>query len=80
MIKIDRKPDMSIEPGHQVLLLPSSAEGAALSRLLTGEFSVAHLLELDGKFHVPHTAVVDRNIVDLIDALAHVRNSQELCK
>jgi hypothetical protein len=72
MTLITLEPDMSIEPGHQWLLLDDSLEGAALAILLTGD---TVLEEHDGLIHVPHTADVDERIVKLIDELAHVRFS-----
>ena len=71
MINIWLEPDLSVEPGHQVLVLPKTDEGAALTLLLTG---VDALWFSDGQvFRIPHDAVVDVNLVKLIDALAHVR-------
>lgn len=72
MITIRTKPDMKIDPGHQWLVLPDTPQGHALALLLAQHLTVTkdgdHLL-------VPHTFVVDTAIVDLIDALAHVRFS-----
>ena len=65
-------PDMKIEPGHQMIVLPYSEEGQALARLLTGDQIIWRYYNgMD--IRIPHDAVVDARIVALIDALAHVR-------
>jgi hypothetical protein len=71
MTLIMLEPDMSIEPGHQVIVLTNNAQGQALAMLLTGGF-VRHQ---GGTIRVDHTYDVDKNIVKLIDELAHVRFS-----
>lgn len=65
-IRID--PDMSIEPGHQVIVLPDTTEGAALAILLNEQ-------ERPFTLTIPHTAGVDQRIVDLINTLAQIRYS-----
>ncbi len=72
MIKIKTEPDMSIEPGHQWLVFPKTAYGYFLARLLADCTPI--IQEVDG-YRVAHTHTVDCAIVDLIDALAHVRFS-----
>lgn len=78
---ITTDPDMSIEPGHQVLILPTTDEGAAIAKLLTKSEHlwdycfVNEAYELGLCFRIPHTTDVDQNIVKLIDQLAHVRFS-----
>lgn len=71
MITIGLLPDESVEPGHQVLVLPKDTEGIALATLLTGGVAIQSETEI----FVAHTAEVDARIVDLINALAHVRFS-----
>jgi len=75
-ITITLEPDMSIEPGHQVILLPLTSEGVALSKLLLdrAEWSRLEFSE-GGSIRIPHSEDVDRKIVQLIDELAHVRFS-----
>lgn len=72
MIQIQRKPDLSIEPGHQVLVLPYSEEGCAMARLLTGEHSLSRYLRGED-IQIPHDSMVDARIVDLINTLADIR-------
>lgn len=76
MIQIDLRPDMTVQPGHQHLVLPYTEEGCALALLLTGS-SYRDLVKFRSgvTLSIPHTAVVDANIVQLIDELAHVRFS-----
>lgn len=86
MTLITTEPDMSIEPGHQVIVMPANTEGIALAKLLTSQDNLLeYLVGVDGgevleigyedMLHIPHNHVVDQNIVALIDALAHVRFS-----
>ena len=72
MIEIQLEPDMSIEPGHQVLVLPYSEEGRALARLLAGE-DVIWRYYTGTDIRIPHNATVDARMVALIDLLAHMR-------
>lgn len=74
MALITTKPDMSIEPGHQWLVVDVSAEGYCLAGLLlNNEMEKARS---DGEqILIAHTYDVDRRIVALIDELAHVRFS-----
>jgi hypothetical protein len=83
---ITTKPDMSIEPGHQLIILPANTEGIALAKLLTNQDNLLeYLVGIDGAeplekgyedmLHIPHNHIVDQNIVSLIDQLAHVRFS-----
>lgn len=80
-MQIDLVPDMSIEPGHQVIKMELAEDSKALSFLLTGERDVWLLCKNDESadtgvsIHIPHTAEVDARIVELIDQLAHVRFS-----
>jgi hypothetical protein len=74
--RIHLETDMHVEPGHQRLVLPYTDEGCALALLLTGE----HYRDLvkfrsGSSLSIPHTEIVDTNIVQIIDALAHVRFS-----
>ena len=71
MIAIRLLPDESVQPGHQVLVLPKDTEGIALAKLLTNGLAI----QSESEIFVPHTAEVDERIVDLINALAHVRFS-----
>lgn len=81
MSLITLEPDMSIDPGHQWLVMPTTDEGAAIAKLLTGSDHlwdycfVDQTYELGLCFRIPHTNDVDKNIVQLIDQLAHVRFS-----
>lgn len=74
MTLITTEPDMSIEPGHQWLVVDVSAEGYCLAGLLlNNEMEKARS---DGEqIMIAHTYDVDRRIVALIDELAHVRFS-----
>lgn len=80
------KPDMNIEPGHQIIVLPANTEGIALAKLLTSQDNLLeYLVGVDGgevleigyqdMLHIPHNYIVDQNIVTLIDQLSHVRFS-----
>lgn len=72
MINIQTKPDMSVDPGHQWIVLPRSFNGYAPARLLVDR---APIIPTDDGYMIPHTYVVDTAIKELIDALAHVRFS-----
>ena len=81
---ITLEPDMNIEPGHQLLVLSNDTDGRSLARLLLGSDDLYPFLDLVEKtrdhrigqvLRIPHDHNVDRNIVTLIDALAHVRFS-----
>jgi hypothetical protein len=63
--------DPDIEPGHQWLAAPNDPQGHALATLLlpAGEQPETR----DRFLYIPHNRSVDQNIVDLINALAHVR-------
>ena len=62
--------EMSIEPGHQWLVLSDTPEGHALAAVLTGG---APLIKRGKQILVPHDAKVDEQIVRLINELSHVR-------
>jgi hypothetical protein len=72
MIDITLKPEMSIEPGHQFLVVPNNPEGLALVGLLMprGDAPQVHAGEF---IYIPHNDSVDRHILNLIDQLAHAR-------
>jgi len=70
MTHIQLERELSIEPGHQWLVLSDTPEGHALSTLLTGG---APLIKRGKQILVPHDAKVDAQIVALINELAHVR-------
>ena len=74
MTLITLEPDMSIEPGHQWMVVDNSVEGYCLATiLLDNEMEAA---KSDGdRIFIAHTYDVDRRIVALIDELAHVRFS-----
>jgi len=73
---IKLEPDMSIEPGHQVIVLDDSNHGVCLAALLSGDtFSGQEDNVEDDEIRVPHTADVDARIEELIDQLSHVRFS-----
>ena len=72
MLQLKFEPEMSIEPGHQWLVLTDTGEGQALATLLTGGLP---LIKRGNQILVPHNEAVDRQIVDLIDHLAHARFS-----
>lgn len=80
---ITLEPDPAIEPGHQWLILPTTSDGNALARLLSGKSDVYEFAALDGEnvgetalvLRIPHSVEVDRNILLLINLLAHVRFS-----
>ena len=70
MVRINVEPDADIEPGHQWLMIENSADGRALARILFGRLPTI----VEGADLIfPHDRAVDRNIVDLINTLAHVR-------
>ena len=73
MITIVTKPDMSIDPGHQWLIVPNTVYGRALELILTGDEWEEH--PDDDKLYIAHTADVDTAIGELINTLAHVRFS-----
>jgi hypothetical protein len=71
MIDIALKPEMSIEPGRQFLVVPNNPEGLALVGLLVPRGEAPQVF---GEFiYIPHNDSVDQHIVNLIDQLAHVR-------
>ena len=71
---ITLEPDMSIEPGHQWIILPADVVGHSLACILLD--ASMSLVRTDGeKLLIAHTAEVDAQIVALIDELAHVRFS-----
>lgn len=70
MIRIALEPDVNIEPGHQWLVLPNTPEGQVMARLLIGS---APTVRRGEHILIPHDAHVDGQIVELINALAHVR-------
>jgi len=71
MIRIDLQPDPNVEPGHQWLVVPNNPEGLALVGLLM-PYGKLPTFDSDS-IYIPHNHVVDQNIVDVINALAHVR-------
>ena len=78
MIQITFEPDMNIEPGRQWIVLPCNDDGAALAQLLTSDPVEDGLLLFDPErktIRVQHNEIVDRNIVELINILAHARFS-----
>lgn len=72
MLQLDLEPEMSIEPGHQWIVFTDTVEGQALATLLTGGLP---LIRRGNQILVPHNETVDRQIVTLIDCLAHARFS-----
>ncbi|MCI0551293.1 MAG: hypothetical protein L0287_10080 [Anaerolineae bacterium] len=70
MTRILCEREMSIEPGHQWLVLSDTPEGHALAALLTGG---APLIKRGKQILVPHNEKVDAQIVALINELSHVR-------
>ena len=70
MVRINLEPDADIAPGHQWLMIEDTAEGRALAMLLYGRLPT---VITGAELIFPHNHVVDQNIVDLINALAHVR-------
>jgi hypothetical protein len=74
VIDIQTEQDMSIEPGHQWLIIPVIG-GAYLARLLVGTGASEYCDATTGTYRIPHTAEVDERIVALINALAHARFS-----
>jgi len=73
--QIKLEPDMSVEPGHQVLVLPATCEGNRLACLLAVVDDAWIFTEDATELRIPHTAEVDDRIVELIDQLSHVRFS-----
>jgi len=78
MTLITLKPDMSIEPGHQWLVLENGVQdgidGFFLAALLN-DIAPEDWRFVDNKIQIAHTAEVDRRILLLIDELAHIRFS-----
>jgi len=70
MPKILLEPELSIEPGHQWLVLSDTPEGRALAFLLMGGLP---LVKRGKQILVPHNDRVDQQLVALIDQLAHAR-------
>ena len=70
MIRIVLEPELSIEPGHQWLVLSDTDEGRALAVLLMGHLP---LVKRGKQLLVPHDAKVDERIVALINELANAR-------
>ncbi len=73
MIHIALDPDATIEPGHQWLAVDDTEEGRALATLLMGPGEVPYKQNGARSIFIPHDATVDKNIVALINELAHVR-------
>ena len=72
------EPDPDVEPGHQWIQVPITPDGYALCRLLTGrDPGIFTFLLKDGSrvYRLPHDAIVDARILDLINPLSHVRFS-----
>jgi hypothetical protein len=72
--------DVTVEPGHQVLAIDTdTVEGVdgfyLASMLLSPVPPEEWSYDEQHRVLVPHTADVDRRIVDLINELAHVRYS-----
>lgn len=73
-MKINLHPDISVEPGHQYILLPATDEGRQLAALLTRREQISDLWdEALQAYKVPHNAQVDARIIELVDWLSHVR-------
>jgi hypothetical protein len=70
MINIGFRPDPDIEPGHQWLVVNDDVHGRALATLLTGGVP---LVQHGDQILIPHNEQVDRQIMELIDELAHTR-------
>lgn len=73
MMIITTQPDVNVDPGHQWLVLPDSDQGYALALILA-----PHMLpkrDMEGNLLIPHTHLIDTHILELINALAHVRFS-----
>ncbi len=70
MALITLEPDMSIEPGHQWLVLDDSLLGRGLAVLLAGG---AVFVRRGDQLLIPHDAETDKRIVALINELAHAR-------
>jgi len=76
MILITLEPDPNIEPGHQWLALPYSIEGMELANVLAPmDDQLITSTDRGSEILIRHTHAVDQRIVELIDALAHVRFS-----
>jgi len=73
MSLVTLEPDMSVEPGHQWIVLPDNEEGWALLTLL-GCYNQP-TIKRGNEILVAHDQQVDRTIVQLIDQLANVRFS-----
>lgn len=69
---ITLEPDMSIEPGHQWLVVKDAEAGHALIALLWGRLP---LVKRGQDLIFPHDERVDQNLVALINELAQVRFS-----
>lgn len=69
-MRIVLEPELGIEPGHQWLVLSDTPEGRALAFLLMGGLP---FVRRGKQILVPHNERVDRQLVTLIDELAHVR-------
>ncbi len=66
------QPDMSIEPGHQWIVLPADPTGYALADLLLNG-SLSRMRTNGTSLMIAHDHEVDARIVALIDELAHMR-------
>ena len=64
------EPELSIEPGHQWIVLSDTTEGRALATLLMGSLP---LVRRGAQLLVPHDDLVDQRIVALINELANAR-------
>lgn len=74
MTLIATEPDMSIEPGHQWLVVDNDVDGYCLATLLLN--NEMGLAKSDGdRLFIAHSKDVDQRILALIDELAHVRFS-----
>lgn len=72
MTLITTEPDLTIEPGHQFIVVPDSEEGDAILTLLGGDHPT---IKRGDEILLAHDYHVDRVIVQLIDELAQVRFS-----
>lgn len=70
MVRILLESELSIEPGHQWLVLSDTEEGRALAKLLTGGLP---LVKRGQQLLIAHDASVDQRLVELIDQLANAR-------
>lgn len=70
MIHIRLESELSIEPGHQWLIVSDSPEGRALVTLLMGR---QPLVKRGTDLLIPHNGDVDERIVKMINELAHAR-------